>query len=63
MRKKEEVRIMFDSIAWRYDFLNHFLSFGTDLLWRKKAIDEILKITDYPEFLNKSGYEEKFLAH
>lgn len=43
MRKKEEVRIMFDSIAWRYDFLNHFLSFGTDLLWRKKAIDEIAK--------------------
>jgi len=43
MRKKEEVRIMFDSIAWRYDFLNHFLSFGTDLFWRKKAIDEIAK--------------------
>ncbi|HCC72077.1 MAG TPA: bifunctional demethylmenaquinone methyltransferase/2-methoxy-6-polyprenyl-1,4-benzoquinol methylase UbiE [Bacteroidales bacterium] len=43
MRKKEEVRIMFDSIAWRYDFLNHFLSFGTDLQWRKKAIKEIAK--------------------
>lgn len=43
MRKKEEVRIMFDSIAWRYDFLNHLLSFGTDLLWRRKAIDEIEK--------------------
>ncbi|MCF8223761.1 MAG: bifunctional demethylmenaquinone methyltransferase/2-methoxy-6-polyprenyl-1,4-benzoquinol methylase UbiE [Bacteroidales bacterium] len=41
MRKKEEVRIMFDSIAWRYDFLNHFLSFGTDLLWRRKAVNEI----------------------
>ncbi|MEA1886524.1 MAG: bifunctional demethylmenaquinone methyltransferase/2-methoxy-6-polyprenyl-1,4-benzoquinol methylase UbiE [Bacteroidota bacterium] len=43
MRKKEEVRRMFDSIAWRYDFLNHLLSFGTDLLWRRKAIDEIEK--------------------
>ncbi|HEN20816.1 MAG TPA: bifunctional demethylmenaquinone methyltransferase/2-methoxy-6-polyprenyl-1,4-benzoquinol methylase UbiE [Desulfobacteraceae bacterium] len=43
MRKKEQVRIMFDSIAWRYDFLNHFLSFGTDLLWRRKAINEIAK--------------------
>lgn len=32
---------MFDSIAWRYDFLNHFLSFGTDFLWRKKAVNEI----------------------
>lgn len=41
MRKKEEVRSMFDRIAWRYDFLNHFLSFGTDLLWRRKAINEI----------------------
>lgn len=32
---------MFDSIAWRYDFLNHFLSFGTDRLWRRKAIKAI----------------------
>lgn len=52
MRKKEEVRIMFDSIAWRYDFLNHFLSFGTDLLWRKKAIDEISKRTQPSKILD-----------
>jgi demethylmenaquinone methyltransferase / 2-methoxy-6-polyprenyl-1,4-benzoquinol methylase len=36
--KKAMVESMFDSIAWRYDFLNHFLSFGTDRLWRAKAI-------------------------
>jgi demethylmenaquinone methyltransferase / 2-methoxy-6-polyprenyl-1,4-benzoquinol methylase len=42
--KKEEVESMFDSIAWRYDFLNHFLSFGIDRLWRKKAIKIIGKI-------------------
>lgn len=36
--KRQEVESMFDSIAWRYDFLNHFLSFGTDRTWRKKAI-------------------------
>ena len=48
MRKKEEVRIMFDSIAWRYDFLNHFLSFGADIYLRRRAINEISKIT-YPE--------------
>ena len=29
---------MFDNIAPRYDFLNHFLSLGIDKLWRKKAI-------------------------
>jgi demethylmenaquinone methyltransferase/2-methoxy-6-polyprenyl-1,4-benzoquinol methylase len=35
---KAAVGAMFDSIAWRYDFLNHFLSFGADRCWRKKAI-------------------------
>ena len=29
---------MFDNIAPRYDFLNHFLSMGIDNHWRKKAI-------------------------
>jgi demethylmenaquinone methyltransferase/2-methoxy-6-polyprenyl-1,4-benzoquinol methylase len=36
--KKEQVADMFNNIAPRYDFLNHFLSFGIDILWRKKAI-------------------------
>jgi demethylmenaquinone methyltransferase/2-methoxy-6-polyprenyl-1,4-benzoquinol methylase len=36
--KKQEVRAMFNSIANRYDFLNHFLSAGIDYSWRKKAI-------------------------
>ncbi len=29
---------MFNSIAGKYDFLNHFLSAGIDYSWRKKAI-------------------------
>ena len=41
--KKAVVESMFDSIAWRYDFLNHFLSFSIDRLWRKKAIGVISK--------------------
>lgn len=36
--KKEVVRVMFDDISPKYDFLNHFLSFGIDYLWRKKLV-------------------------
>ena len=39
--KKEMVRDMFNGIAPRYDFLNHVLSVGIDILWRKKAIRQI----------------------
>lgn len=35
--KKEQVRSMFNDIAPRYDFLNHFLSAGIDIQWRKKV--------------------------
>ncbi|MCB2221161.1 MAG: bifunctional demethylmenaquinone methyltransferase/2-methoxy-6-polyprenyl-1,4-benzoquinol methylase UbiE [Bacteroidetes bacterium] len=36
--KKQQVRSMFNNIAHRYDFLNHFLSAGIDFHWRRKAI-------------------------
>lgn len=39
--KKEQVAEMFNKIASRYDFLNHFLSGGIDRGWRKKAIAEL----------------------
>jgi demethylmenaquinone methyltransferase/2-methoxy-6-polyprenyl-1,4-benzoquinol methylase len=39
--KKEQVAEMFNQIAFRYDFLNHFLSGGIDRGWRKKAIAEL----------------------
>lgn len=32
---------MFDQIAFRYDFLNRFLSVGIDQIWRKKAIAQL----------------------
>lgn len=35
---------MFNNIAGKYDFLNHFLSLGIDKGWRKKAIAEIAKV-------------------
>lgn len=39
--KKEQVAQMFNNIAPKYDFLNHFLSLGIDKIWRKKAIQEL----------------------
>jgi demethylmenaquinone methyltransferase / 2-methoxy-6-polyprenyl-1,4-benzoquinol methylase len=50
--KKAAVKSMFDSIAWRYDFLNHFLSFGIDRLWRKRAIRTIFKAYKNPAILD-----------
>lgn len=41
--KKEQVRRMFNDIAPRYDFLNHFLSMGIDRIWRKKLVRKLKK--------------------
>lgn len=38
--KKEQVSVMFNEIAPKYDFMNRFLSAGIDVNWRKKAIKE-----------------------
>lgn len=41
--KKEQVADMFNNISHTYDFLNHFMSLGIDIIWRKKAINELKK--------------------
>jgi demethylmenaquinone methyltransferase/2-methoxy-6-polyprenyl-1,4-benzoquinol methylase len=42
--KKEQVADMFNNISHKYDFLNHFLSLGIDIRWRKKAIKQLKEI-------------------
>ena len=36
--KKEQVADMFNNISPKYDLLNHTLSLGIDIVWRKKAV-------------------------
>jgi ubiquinone/menaquinone biosynthesis methyltransferases len=50
--KKEAVESMFDSIAWKYDFLNHFLSLNIDRLWRRRAIKIISQSYKSPNILD-----------
>jgi demethylmenaquinone methyltransferase/2-methoxy-6-polyprenyl-1,4-benzoquinol methylase len=42
--EKEYVRSLFNSIAFRYDLLNHLLSGGIDLYWRHQAIQSLVDI-------------------
>jgi demethylmenaquinone methyltransferase/2-methoxy-6-polyprenyl-1,4-benzoquinol methylase len=48
-RKANAVREMFDSIAHRYDFLNHFLSLNIDRRWRRACVEEASRRTDIAE--------------
>jgi demethylmenaquinone methyltransferase/2-methoxy-6-polyprenyl-1,4-benzoquinol methylase len=40
-KSPERIAGMFDAIARRYDFLNHFLSAGIDRRWRARAIKSL----------------------
>ncbi len=41
--KREQVAEMFDNISPKYDFLNHLLSGGIDIYWRKRAVKLLKK--------------------
>lgn len=47
--KKAQVATMFNNISKRYDLLNHVLSLGIDIIWRKKAIKLLKK--DQPKLI------------
>ncbi|MBS9525553.1 bifunctional demethylmenaquinone methyltransferase/2-methoxy-6-polyprenyl-1,4-benzoquinol methylase UbiE [Litoribacter ruber] len=47
--KKAQVATMFNNISKRYDLLNHVLSMGIDIIWRKKAV-KLLK-ADQPKLI------------
>lgn len=49
--KKNQIKNMFDNIAPKYDFLNHFLSLGIDKIWRRRAI-WLLKGLESPQILD-----------
>lgn len=49
--KKSQVQTMFDGIASRYDFLNHFLSLGIDLYWRRQSV-KALELKDGNKLLD-----------
>jgi demethylmenaquinone methyltransferase / 2-methoxy-6-polyprenyl-1,4-benzoquinol methylase len=40
-KSPQKIAGMFDAIAERYDFLNHFLSAGIDKRWRTRAIESL----------------------
>ena len=45
--KKKLVTRLFNDIAKRYDFLNHFFSFGVDYYWRNRLVKSINPKPDY----------------
>ena len=41
MADKGAVRDMFNQIAGKYDFLNHFLSLNIDRYWRRRLLKSV----------------------
>jgi demethylmenaquinone methyltransferase/2-methoxy-6-polyprenyl-1,4-benzoquinol methylase len=44
MHQQHYVRSLFNSIAYRYDLLNHVLSGGIDFYWRRRAVEHLKDI-------------------
>lgn len=44
MQESLQIKAMFDNIANKYDFLNHFLSLGQDFYWRKAMVKALYPV-------------------
>lgn len=53
---------MFDRIAGRYDFLNHFLSLNRDKVWRKKLAEHLPSGQDLDALDLATGTADQLLA-
>ncbi len=51
----EAVLSMFDAIAGRYDTLNHVLSLGRDVVWRRKAVALLPALNTHATVLDLCG--------
>ena len=47
-KSERRIREMFGEISPRYDFLNHFLSGGTDYYWRWRTVRSVGPVGDLP---------------
>lgn len=62
VKDKSQVENMFDGIAPKYDFLNHFLTLNIDSCWRKAAV-KMLTVAPHSKFLDvASGTGDLALA-
>ena len=61
--KKEQVTEMFDNIAPSYDFLNHALSMGIDIRWRRKAIKLLKPYQINMDVVKKTGNPKVKFMH
>ncbi|MFA7691883.1 MAG: bifunctional demethylmenaquinone methyltransferase/2-methoxy-6-polyprenyl-1,4-benzoquinol methylase UbiE [Candidatus Hydrogenedentales bacterium] len=60
---RNRIRIMFDAIAFRYDFLNRLLSFRQDVRWRRFLLDKLPQTTEKLRVLDlASGTGDVLLA-